>query len=511
VRIPSSIAAGSYYVLAKADWENNVLENYETNNTRTSGLIRIGPDLIVSALTAPATGAPGGAIVVSDTTRNDGTSSAEASTTRFYLSTNTLLDVSDVVLGARGVPPLTVGASSSATTAVTLPAATATGTYYILAVADASNTVGESTETNNTRISAGVRVGPDLLVTVIDSPALAAAGGPISIADTTANQGAAAAAASSTGFYLSTNGIFDASDVFLGSRPVGQLPAGAASLATTVLQIPANIAAGAYFVFGVADWNGTVAETLETNNSRMDSTSIGGDLLVWSLTVSGGGAANGPITVTDTTRNQGAPLPQSETGFFFSINSSFDAADVLLGSRAVPALATSATSTATTQLTVPAGTPPGSYWVIAVADWRAAVPESSENNNTRMGVIRVGPDLTVSIFAGPASAVAGTTISVSDLTRNQGGDTAASSITSYYLSAANFTLDAGDLLLNTRAVPSLAAGGSQSGSVSLLIPASTAAGTYYIIAKSDGDDSIAESLENNNTGFRSISVTAASP
>ena len=82
--------------------------------------------------------------------------------------------------------------------------------------------------------------------------------------------------------------------MFLGSRPVGELPAGATSSATTVLQIPANIAAGSYFVIGVADWNGAVAETLETNNSRGDAMPIGGDLVVSTLSVSGGGAANGP-------------------------------------------------------------------------------------------------------------------------------------------------------------------------------------------------------------------------
>ena len=47
--------------------------------------------------------------------------------------------------------------------------------------------------------------------------------------------------------------------------------------------------------------------------------------MVSTLSVSGGGAANGPMTVTDTTKNQGADVPQSETGFYFSINSTFEA------------------------------------------------------------------------------------------------------------------------------------------------------------------------------------------
>jgi len=510
VHIPPSTVAGSYYVFAKADWDDAVRESIETNNARVSGVVRIGPDLVVSALTAPAAAAPGGAISLSDTTRNDGVGSAEPSTTAFYLSANTVLDAADVVLGTRAVPLLVNGASASATTSLTLPTTLATGTYYILALADAPNTVNESQETNNTRASAAVKVGADLQVTVITAPATAAAGGSISVADTTGNQGAAPAAASSTGFYLSTNGTVDAADVLLGSRSIGELPAGATSSATTVLQIPANIAAGSYFVLGVADWNSAVAETLETNNSRSYAMPIGGDLVVSTLTLAGGGAANGPMTVTDTTKNQGAAVPQSETGFYFSINSTFEAADLLIGSRVVPALGTGATSTAPTQLTVPAGTLPGSYWVIAIADWRTAITESAESNNTRTYSFRVGPDLIVNTVTAPTSVVAGTTISVTDMTWNQGGDTAPASGTAYYLSS-NGTLDPGDVLLGTRTVPLLGPGISQSGSVSLVIPASTAAGTYIIFAKADGNDSIAESLETNNTRTRSISITAGSP
>jgi len=511
VRIPASTAAGSYYVLAKADWENVVFENLETNNTRATAVVRIGPDLIVSALTVPAAAAPGSTISVSETTKNQGGNSAEPSMTRFYLSTNSTLDASDVVVGTRAIQLLVAdGVSVTTTASITLPAAIAPGTYYVLAVADASNAVAESLETNNTRGSTGVRIGADLQSTYVNAPAFGAAGGAINVTDTTVNYGSVAVAASSTGFYLSTNTTVDAADAFLGSRAIGELSAGATSTATTVLQLPSQIAPGNYNVIAVADWNGAVAETIETNNTRYDGMPIGGDLQVSSLSASGGGVANGPITVTDTTVNQGAPLPQSETGFYFSMNATFDASDVFLGSRSVPALGTSTTSTAATPLTVPAGTPVGTYWVIAVADRSLVLAESIESNNTRAYSFRVGPDLIVSSVTAPSSAAAGTTITASDTTWNQGADTAPASATAYYLST-NGTLDAADVLLGTRAVPSLAVNISQSGSVSLMIPASTPAGSYIIIAKGDGNDSIAEVLETNNTRTRSISITAASP
>jgi subtilase family serine protease len=56
----------------------------------------------------------------------------------------------DVWLASRSVPLLATGASSVCPqTAVTIPPGTASGDYYVLAVADADNTVTESNENNN--------------------------------------------------------------------------------------------------------------------------------------------------------------------------------------------------------------------------------------------------------------------------------------------------------------------------------------------------------------------------
>ena len=82
------------------------------------------------------------------------------------------------------------------------------------------------------------------------------------------------------------------------------------------------------------------------------------------------------------------------------------------------------------------------------------------------------------------------------------------SVTSFFLSS-DSSLDVSDVFLATRSIPSLGPGLSDAGPTALPIPASTTAGTYYIIAKADGDNAIAESLENNNTRPRSISVAAA--
>jgi subtilisin family serine protease/subtilase family serine protease len=511
LHIPPSTATGSYWILAKADWDNTVAESSETNNVRASGSIKIGPDLTVSALTAPGTGVAGGAISVSDTTNNQGGGTAGASTTRYYWSANTALDASDQIIGGRAVGPLAGGASASSTTTLTVPASATAGSYYVIAQADSAGDVPEATETNNTRASAAIKVGPDLVVTAVSVPSSGAAGGTIAATDSTKNQGAGPAAASSTGFYLSVNSTISPNDKFIGSRSVGGLATNGTSTGQAFLQIPADTLPGSYYVIARTDWNGAVGEGTETNNDKSAGLiRIGGDLVLTSVSAPGAVKAGGPLTVTETTKNQGAaPVGESTTAFYLSTNSVYDATtDQFLGNRAVGELAALATSTVQTQLVVPAGTEAGRYYVIGVVDANSAVAESLENNNTRnSGIVYVGPDLTVSALTGPSSAVAGSSISVTVTTRNQGGDSAPVSQTTLYLSS-DHSLDAGDQLLGSCDVSPLVPGLSEAGPALLPIPSSTAAGTYYIIAKGDGYDAIQESQETNNLRTRTISIAA---
>src|SRR3989442_5239806 len=98
--------------------------------------IQVGPDLVISALSAPSTSGAGMTFTITDTTKNQGAGAAGASITGFYLSASTVLDANAVLLGSRAVPALAVGAASSGSTSVTIPAGTATGNYYIIAKAD---------------------------------------------------------------------------------------------------------------------------------------------------------------------------------------------------------------------------------------------------------------------------------------------------------------------------------------------------------------------------------------
>jgi subtilase family serine protease len=505
VTLPSGLAQGTYYIIARADVTGAVAELQEGNNTRVTSLL-IGADLSVSSLTAPATAGAGLTISVSDTTRNQGGGSAAASTTSFYLSTDATLDGSDALIGSRPVPALAPGATSVVATSLTIPAATATGSYRIIAQADAGGVVPETSETNNTR-ARSLQIGADLIVSSLTAPSAAEAGTTVSVTDTTRNQGGGAAAATTTAFYLSANASLDPADTPLGSRAVPALAVGAVSTGTTALDLPASLTTATYYIIARADAGSLTAETDEDNNVTSRSIAIGPDLVVSPFTVPATAAAGGTVTVTDTTRNAGgSPAGVSTTAFHLSTNNVLDAGDIPLGSRLVPALAAGGTSVVSTTLALPGGTAPGGYFVIARADEGGIVSEIQEANNTNARPLQVGPDLTVSLLTAPSAAAPGATIAVNDTTRNLGGDTAAASTTAFYVSA-NSTLDGGDILLGSRAVPALAAGGSSAGSTTVVVPPALAPGSYFLIARANADGLLAEANETNNTRTRAFQVS----
>jgi YD repeat-containing protein len=104
----------------------------------------------------PATAAQGTSFSVTDTTANNGNTSAAASTTNYRLSLDNVITTSDPLLtGTRSVPSLAASTNSNGSVNVTIPAGLASGTYFLGACADSGGAVAESNETNNCLASTG--------------------------------------------------------------------------------------------------------------------------------------------------------------------------------------------------------------------------------------------------------------------------------------------------------------------------------------------------------------------
>lgn len=349
-------------------------------------------DLQVTALsTGTTTVRPGATLAVTDTTANTGSAGVPSTTTRYYLSNDTVQSPDAVrVQKTHVVPALPGGGSHAATTTVTIPAQLAPGAYWLLACADDLGRVAEFDEANNCASYGPLSVArPDLVVTSFTAPPpTAAPGSTFALTDTVRNAGPVRAPASTTRFYLSRNAIKDAADVRMAvTRSVPALEPNATSSGKKNLKVPAGIALGAYFVLVCADDKNAVVESNEANNCLASSTTIDvqlPDLAATAVQASVPRVAPGrPLNVSSTTRNEGrSGAPSSKTRYRLSTDGVVDAGDALLaGTTNVAALAPGASKSFTTRVTIPASTPPGSYFIIACADANSAVAESNEDNN----------------------------------------------------------------------------------------------------------------------------------
>jgi hypothetical protein len=217
------------------------------------------------------------------------------------------------------------------------------------------------------------------------------------------------------------------------------------------------------------------------------------------------------FSVTDTAQNAGsAAAGASTTRYYLSTTTSKSGARLLNGSRAVPSLAPSATSSGTVTVTVSAGTAGGTYFLLACADDTLVVPETNESNNCKASATKVtvsGPDLIESALSNPPpTALPGSTFSVTDTAQNAGSAAAGASTTRYYLSTT--TSKSGARLLNgSRAVPSLAPSATSSGTVTVTVSAGTAGGTYFLLACADDTLVVPETNESNNCKASATQVT----
>ena len=240
---------------------------------------------------------------------------------------------------------------------------------------------------------AGGGAPPNLVVTKLVAPGKAGAGQGIVVKDTTANNGAAAAPASTTELYFSNDAVLDGGDTPIGSRAVPPLAPGASNTGPTNVTIPAGATAGVRYLIAKADGPGVIAESNEGDNTRAKKITIGPDLRVTALTAPDSAPRGTVIAITDTTKNTGGASTGAVTvtRFFLSTNATIGPGDVPLGERNVPVLPPNGTSTDTTNVLIPGGTPPRNYYVIALADATNVAAESSETNNRRARAITVTP------------------------------------------------------------------------------------------------------------------------
>lgn len=274
VQTPSPYSPGGYFIAGIVDEYDAVYETNNANNTYFGTRIAIGsgPDLVVTALNAPDSAAPGTSVAIDATVCNRGTSAAAQASVSLYFSADSQIEGSllaawpsqDALLGQLN----SVGSVAAGTCAVlsgsfevVLPQFGSDGTYYLGAIADEANNLLETVEDNNIFVGEqlGVGAGPDLVVTAIAGPPMITPYSSFNVSSTVCNIGTFAAGPQEMGIYHD--------GIRIGSRLVGNLAAGACSSATVFVPNATFYPDSGYGLVGVADDLGAVSELNEANNS----------------------------------------------------------------------------------------------------------------------------------------------------------------------------------------------------------------------------------------------------
>lgn len=273
-----------------------------------------------------------------------------------YYSTN------DTTPSVAYASPITIGAS-------------ATLKYFAVDASGNSSAIVAAAYTILTR---------DLTVSALCAPSKAALGAAMDIANTVSNAGTASTMGSYVKFYLSTDAVLDAADVYIGRRYVGAINSTTPSTAVTALTVPASTPVGNVYLIAQADATNTNEETDETNNTAYAAVTITDiDLVLSGVSGPASAARGGVLQVASTVTNQGSSASGiSYVKFYLLSDAAADpATGVYIGFRRVEALAPNESSSATVRLWAPLTVQTGQYYVGAIADATLANAEGNEANN----------------------------------------------------------------------------------------------------------------------------------
>ena len=514
IRLTAPASAGTYYYGACV--ESVTGESDTGNNCSSAVTVTVGvagaPDLVVESPSVSDSSPDAGAsFTLSATVRNQGTASSAATTLRYYRSTDAAITTGDTPVGTDAVRALSASSTSDEWIRLTAPAGA--GTYYYGACVE--SVTGESDTTNNCSSAVTVAVGaagaPDL---VVESPSVSDsspdAGASFTLSATVRNQGTASSATTTLRYYRSTDAAITTGDTPVGTDAVRALSASSTSDEWIRLTAPAG--AGTYYYGACVE--SVTGESDTTNNcSSAVTVTIGAagapDLVVESPSVSDSSPdAGASFTLSATVRNQGSgPSAATTLRYYRSADATISGTDTQVGTDAVGALAASATSDESIDLTAPSS--PGTYYYGACVD--AVTGESDTSNNCSSAVtvtvtVSAAPDLDVLFLSvSDSSPDAGASFTLNATVHNRGIASSAATTLRYYRST-DATISGTDTEVGTDAVGSLAASGTSDESIGLTAPASV--GTYYYGACVDA---VTGESDTSNNCSSSVQVDVTEP
>ena len=426
------------------------------------------PDLEVSEAVVPDTVTLGEEVEVSWTVTNRGNAETldESWRDKIYLSTDTILDSNDLYLESEYIYE-TLAAGESYTKSRYISIAGGGGGYgsdddtnsidpdrdwHLLFVTDEENNQLELNEDNNTLAVPIDIQASDLEVTQATAPTKITLGEEVEVSWTVANRGEAETLDRSWSdqIYLSSDPYLDNDDIYLGQEYIYEtLAAGESYTESRYISIAASgggYGGGGYgsedpnsidpdrdwYLLFVTDEDNNQLEADEDNNTLAIPVDITASNLEVTqatapTTVSPGEAVEVSWTVTN--NGEAATTTDWSDSVYLSDDANFDEyTDTRLEERwrDFTPIEPGDSYTASANVILPS-TPPGSRYLLFVADRDNYLPEADETDNVKAIPIEIdnnGPNLIVSGATAPTEASTGETIEVTWTVTNSGNKTA---------------------------------------------------------------------------------------
>ena len=400
--------SGSHAVGAVADVLNQIDESNETNNYKMVNYATATPDLVIDPITwLPEARTESGNVTFTVTVRNQGSGTAANSLLAYYID--------DVYQDIVNIGRLNPGATTTKTFSQVIGGAA----HTFKAVADATDTLTETDDTNNTASVTLPALTPDLIIQSISwSPTTPLIAHNVIFTVTIKNQGVRQSANADLNFYVENN------------FPFQYRLSGISAGATATANFSWVTQSSSITIRAVVDEDNYINESNESNNTMSKTVAFAtssptADLIIESITCTPENpSVDDTVTITAAIKNNGSgKASPSHVAYYID--------DTLLNAVYVNSIEAGYTVTNTTIWPATAGT----HTIRATADHNNSVSETNESNNEISAVISIpAPDLTIqSITWSPLVPTTGDDITFTLTIKNNGDLKASGSFVNYYI------------------------------------------------------------------------------
>jgi|GEM_PF-2378862 len=438
--IPANLPSGvsAYRLVIQVDSGRQVAESNEADNTvvgTAAAAVNVtAPNLTATTSFVALTTSRGANVNIPAIIRNTGIIGVSGETTaRFALRPIAAVNASqDIVLGTRVIGALAAGSSESFTQSFTLPSAALdlpAGDYRVVVIADVGGVVLETSEIDNTVVSAALLriAAPNLTVNVPTTTVTTIGQGAVLAASVVVrNIAAAAAGAFNVRLFLSADGTLNPNtDILLSVQRLTGLAGNGSQTLSFSSPVPGSATAGTYFLIAEVDGAGEVEELVENDNSSQTTTArvtvtgatqAGADLTARPLITAPLALATGSsVQIPVQFSNVGtADTSGATTGrLLLSSDATADGNDLVIGTFSIPDGLRPGSQQVVVDAIIPGFAGAGRYFLIAVADAGDTVTETNENNNA--GVTATA----LATVSRPVVSVTATTAAAAETTGGQ--------------------------------------------------------------------------------------------